>query len=149
MIASFGGSRRLIGPGGRFTARLVTRVGSHVWAAAALVTALGVLAVVDLSDSARATMCPWRQCTGVSCPGCGMTRAVSRLLHGDVGGAIRYHPLVFMVLAEIVALIGAMWVWARRGRRMSIRWINVIIVVNIVVLVSVWVVRALTGSLPV
>ncbi len=46
---------------------------------------------------------------GVPCPGCGMTRAALRLLHGDVVGSLRYHPValpgaVGLALAAALAL---------------------------------------------
>lgn len=37
--------------------------------------------------------CPFQFFFGVSCPGCGMTRAFIALLHLDIVGAFRYHPL--------------------------------------------------------
>lgn len=36
--------------------------------------------------------------TGVSCPGCGMTRSFLALLRLDFSGAWYYHPLVFYLL---------------------------------------------------
>ncbi len=37
--------------------------------------------------------CPIKALTGVSCPGCGMTRAWLSLLRGDLAAAWDYHPL--------------------------------------------------------
>lgn len=37
--------------------------------------------------------CPIKFITGISCPGCGMTRAVRSLFAGDVAGAFYWHPL--------------------------------------------------------
>ncbi len=37
--------------------------------------------------------CPVRYATGISCPGCGMTRAWLSLLRLDFAGAFYYHPL--------------------------------------------------------
>ncbi|MFC1741961.1 DUF2752 domain-containing protein [Nanoarchaeota archaeon] len=42
---------------------------------------------------------------GCSCPACGMTRGMSRLLHGDPSGAWRFNRMVFVVLAVMVGLI--------------------------------------------
>lgn len=37
--------------------------------------------------------CPIKFVTGISCPGCGMTRAWLSLLRLDFGAALHYHPL--------------------------------------------------------
>ncbi|MBE5828216.1 MAG: DUF2752 domain-containing protein [Butyrivibrio sp.] len=37
--------------------------------------------------------CPIKFLTGISCMGCGMTRAYLSLLRLDIAGAFRYHPL--------------------------------------------------------
>ncbi len=39
--------------------------------------------------------CPFRLLSGISCPGCGMSRAVFALLSMDFGKAFTMHPLVF------------------------------------------------------
>ena len=49
--------------------------------------------------------CPFRDVTGVNCPFCGMTRATLALGHGDVRGALGFHPLAPLVLAGFVALL--------------------------------------------
>ncbi len=51
--------------------------------------------------------CPLKFVTGISCPGCGMTRAYLSLLHGDVKGAFFYHPLFFVLPLALVVY------WAR------------------------------------
>ena len=40
--------------------------------------------------------CPIKYVTGVSCPGCGMTRAYLCLFRFDFAGAFHYHPLFFV-----------------------------------------------------
>jgi hypothetical protein len=42
--------------------------------------------------------CPIYALTGWQCPGCGMTRALAALLHGDVAAAIHLNPLITLVL---------------------------------------------------
>ena len=48
--------------------------------------------------------CPIKFITGISCPGCGMTRALFSLLRLDVKSAVYYHPLV-IVMPVIVIII--------------------------------------------
>jgi hypothetical protein len=40
-----------------------------------------------------------------NCPGCGLTRGISRLLHLDFAGAWEYNPLSFAVLGVMVVLL--------------------------------------------
>jgi hypothetical protein len=49
-------------------------------------------------------VCPTALFFGVPCPGCGLTRATLALLHGDLAGALHFHPLVF-VLAPLFAYV--------------------------------------------
>ena len=42
--------------------------------------------------------CPFRTLTGLSCPGCGSTRGLHRLLHGDVVSALKFNPLMVLFL---------------------------------------------------
>ncbi|MBS5934124.1 MAG: DUF2752 domain-containing protein [Clostridiales bacterium] len=47
--------------------------------------------------------CPIKYISGISCAGCGMTRAWLSLLHLDFSAAFTYHPL--FMLGPIVALL--------------------------------------------
>ena len=49
--------------------------------------------------------CPIRFTTGVSCAGCGMTRAYLHLLELDVSQAFHYHPLFWSVPLAAVAYL--------------------------------------------
>jgi len=42
--------------------------------------------------------CPFRLLTGFNCPGCGTSRGLHRLLHGDLIGAFQFNPLVMLLL---------------------------------------------------
>ena len=48
--------------------------------------------------------CPIYFFTGVSCPGCGMTRAFFALLHFDFDAALYYHPLIFFCIFAFLIL---------------------------------------------
>jgi hypothetical protein len=43
-------------------------------------------------------ICPFRALTGFTCPGCGSTRGLHRLLHGDVVSAFELNPLLILSL---------------------------------------------------
>jgi hypothetical protein len=115
---------------------------------AAPATALGALALVGPIGEGP-TLCPFALCTGMACPGCGMTRAASHLIRGDVGTAVGYHPLILLV--AILSVGG--WAWyllARTGRTRPIPtlWLNTILAGIGLMLLGVWVARALSGTLP-
>lgn len=42
--------------------------------------------------------CPILYVTGISCAGCGMSRAWLSVLHGDLQAALQFHPLFWMVI---------------------------------------------------
>ena len=54
-----------------------------------------------LADPAKAGFfprCPIYTATGFYCPGCGTTRALHQMMHGNVGAAVRLNPLAFVLL---------------------------------------------------
>jgi hypothetical protein len=42
--------------------------------------------------------CPFRMLTGFTCPGCGSTRGLHHLVHGDIIGAFEFNPLMVVSL---------------------------------------------------
>jgi hypothetical protein len=46
--------------------------------------------------------CPFRALTGFNCPGCGTTRALHQLLHGNVVAAFELNPLTILLLPVLV-----------------------------------------------
>lgn len=49
--------------------------------------------------------CPIKFFTGISCLGCGMSRAAISLLSFDVQQAVYYHPLIFLMPVTAVILL--------------------------------------------
>ena len=49
--------------------------------------------------------CPIKFITGISCAGCGITRAFIHVLRLDLKGAFLYHPLWFTVPITLVLLV--------------------------------------------
>jgi len=58
--------------------------------------------------------CPIRALTGYYCPGCGSTRALHQLLHGNIAAAFSYNPLfvlamplvAYWIITEVILLFG-------------------------------------------
>lgn len=42
---------------------------------------------------------------GCNCPACGLTRGMSRLLHGDMDGALSFNPLTIPLFIIMISLI--------------------------------------------
>lgn len=61
-------------------------------------------------------LCPLAGSFGIPCPGCGLTRATLALLHGDVRGALRLHPLVLLLTPLVITVAtAATWSLLRRA----------------------------------
>jgi len=72
----------------------------------------GILFSFDPDRYGFYPVCYFHAITGLNCPGCGSTRAIHQLLHGNVLAAARLNLLVVLSLPQ------AAWVAARMG----IRW---------------------------
>lgn len=66
--------------------------------------------------------CPIKYITGVSCAGCGMTRAYLALLRLDIVGAFHYHPLFCLV-----PVAGMLFLFRNRISRKCYRFLWVLI----------------------
>lgn len=75
--------------------------------------------------------CPIRFITGISCAGCGMTRAYVALLHGRVLQAFHYHPLFW-----VVPLVGLL-LWKRKQLQEKVFQIILGVVIGMFLLVYV------------
>jgi hypothetical protein len=76
------------------------------WRVAAILGGLAVLALVPTAWLERTpSVCLYWNVFGVHCPGCGMTRAFSALLHHDFTRALSYNKLVVLVFPVIVAVL--------------------------------------------
>jgi hypothetical protein len=81
-----------------------------IWASASAGAVLaaagvGVLYTFPPAASSWYPKCVFRAATGLLCPGCGTTRALHQLLHGNVEAAFRLNPMLFaMMLVALCAL---------------------------------------------
>lgn len=83
--------------------------------------------------------CAFHMLTGLYCPGCGGTRAVKMLLHGNLRMSFQYHPLV-LYTAAVVLLEMASWGASRILHRpqLHIRRYNVFILIGAGIVVANW-----------
>jgi hypothetical protein len=84
-------------------------------AAVASVTAIATAYIATHNPHVQGALfvCPFHAATGLWCPGCGGTRAVYDLAHGDVAGALSMNLLFTLA----VPLLGVLWFrWFARGQ---------------------------------
>jgi len=68
--------------------------------------------------------CVFHALTGLQCPGCGATRALYHLLHGDVSGAFHFNQLLF----ALVPFLAIAWRWPRVLTKPSVAWTIAVVV---------------------
>lgn len=116
-------AQRLVraGPSGR--AARTARVPRWVAPAAVGVAGLaGCVALAVLDPATRDALspgCPFRALTGWDCPGCGGTRALYALLHGDVFAAAGHNALT-LILLPVLVWAWAGWLQVGLGRRAAV-----------------------------
>ncbi|MEY2693731.1 MAG: hypothetical protein RL142_79 [Actinomycetota bacterium] len=66
-------------------------------------TAVGVLGYLTLWPREYRIPCLFHAATGLLCPGCGTTRSLTALLHGDVATALAFNPLIYFIPVFLIA----------------------------------------------
>jgi hypothetical protein len=127
----------------------VARVPGWLLALPAAAAASVLLWAWTPSDDPAQSICFHRRALGVPCPGCGMVRAAAQLAKGNWHAAVAYHPLVGLLAVQAVVAWG-WWALSALGRVRAPRRVTVNgwLLGNLGLLVAVWVVRLLTGTLP-
>ncbi len=69
--------------------------------------------------------CPIKFITGISCPGCGMTRAIFSLLRFNIRDAFHYHPLFFLTPILLYLFLFEAYI---KSKYIKIAWAGIIIV---------------------
>jgi hypothetical protein len=69
-----------------------------------------LLYFVDPAERGIFPPCAFHLVTGWLCPGCGLTRAVHHLLHGDVATALAFNALLPLYLLLLGGLTAG-WLW--------------------------------------
>jgi hypothetical protein len=55
--------------------------------------AFAPIAILVTLIAFQVPICPTRNLLGIPCPGCGLTRATTAALHGDLEAMVHFHPL--------------------------------------------------------
>lgn len=98
---------------------VLRRAWAPLTAGGALAASATYVALVTPGEG-RTIPCPFHAATGLWCPGCGLTRAVHRLLRADVLGALSFNVFVPLVVAGVA--IG-WWSWfAGNAWGRPVRW---------------------------
>lgn len=87
-------------------------------------------------------ICPFYYLTGLYCPGCGTTRGLHELLHGNLLQAIDFNPLMVVTLPIIGYVFASASLAAIRGRGLPKVFVSPTIIKAIFVIVAAfWITR--------
>ena len=90
----------------------------------AILAGIGVLAAAAVGllhlDALPFTFCMFKLTTGLPCVTCGSTRALGRLIHGDLYGAWRMNPLAAAGALALVPWAAADLLLMTRGRALAV-----------------------------
>jgi hypothetical protein len=92
---------------------LLSQQRGYIALATASLLGLAAISVVPVGWLPK---CPIHALTGLLCPGCGIQRAASALLHGDLSSAVQYNQLIFALPLFFGAAILSdvkKWNWLR------------------------------------
>ena len=107
-----------------------------------LAAASGYLLLFEPGKSGVFLACPFRKITGFTCPGCGSTRAMHRLIHGDVIAAFQFNPLFILALPLLLYVLVRYTDAAIRGKPLNPNQLNANSNwVQFVVILSFWIFR--------
>jgi len=112
---------------GTFLAQLVRSRRGPVYVLVGLIAlAIMPLHLVDSPSawlSCIAPPCLFKRLTHLPCPGCGMTRSLVHLAHGDLVGALLFNPVGPLLFAMLLAVALAALLSARQRQEAGI-WIE-------------------------
>ena len=70
-----------------------------------VITAVTAVVVLYVILESFGITCPIKYITGISCAGCGMSRAWIALLHFNIHKAFMYHPLFFLPPVVVIVML--------------------------------------------
>ena len=81
-----------------------------------LIAGAAYLFVFEPGKSGYFPSCLFRSLTGFTCPGCGSTRALHEILHGDFVTAFTLNPLLLLAIPFLIFVLVRYSVTVLRGR---------------------------------
>jgi hypothetical protein len=96
----------------------------NVLIAGAILAVLLAAYFINPSQAGFLPPCMFHHMTGLHCPGCGASRALHQLAHGNLLTALSYNPLLVLMLPALVYLLfrqppgmfrDARWAWVLGG----------------------------------
>ena len=69
------------------------------------ITSVAAVVVLYVILESFGVTCPIKYITGISCAGCGMSRAWIALLHFNIHEAFMYHPLFFLPPVVVIVML--------------------------------------------
>lgn len=134
-------------PGRRTAARLTSRLRIRPGLPGRALVLLALSCVAAVVAFTPVKVCTFAFLFHVPCPGCGLTRAATALLHGDLATATHMHPLAVLVVPACAVLgISNATTFLVRGEfvrmeRWNGRWATAAGLILVVLLFAVWIAR--------
>lgn len=128
--------------------KLKSTITERIFAALAVLAGLaGVFAVwlYNPSTAGFFPQCPLHSLSGLSCPGCGLTRAFHAFFHGDILTALQFNLLLPVYILFFGYLFVSLLLVITRGRGLSFKIFSPVTVYGFVI---VSVVFAVLRNLP-
>ena len=103
-----------------------------------------IMAYTEVIDwlSNHLLTCPLKACTGMDCPGCGMQRAIIKLLEGDLQGSLQMNPSALPILFMLIFLMLHLKFQFKHGARI----LTILFVLSSIILMTNYIIRLIDGS---
>lgn len=86
--------------------------------------------------------CPMKASTGIDCPGCGMQRAIIKLLEGDLQGSLQMNPSALPILFMLIFLMLHLKFQFKHGAKI----ITVLFILSTTIIIVNYIVKLTNGS---
>jgi len=107
-----------------------------------LIAGAAYLFIFEPGKSGFFPICPFRFLTGFTCPGCGGTRALHQLLHGNFETAFTLNPLLLIAIPFLLFfLIRYTVITLRGGVPRPIKWPQPFTYAILFIILSFWIIR--------